>query len=101
MHQLASMRCIADNGHVKPITVRNLPPQVARAVRERAKADHTSLNGAVIRLLEERLAAAPVKSAKKPHHDLDFLAGTWTADEANEFDESLAFQRSIDPDLWR
>ena len=35
------------------------------------------------------------------HHDLDELAGTWSAEEAAEFDEALAAQRRIDPGVWR
>lgn len=31
--------------------------------------------------------------------DLSFLAGTWVDDE--EFDAILAFQRQIDPELWK
>lgn len=85
---------------MKPITVRNLPPKIARAIRERAKTDQTSLNGAVIRLLEERLGAPPRRSTKR-HHDLDFLYGTWTAEEADQFDDFLSGQRRIDPDLWQ
>jgi hypothetical protein len=86
---------------VKAITVRNLPPRVAQAVRQRAKKDHTSLNGAVLRLLEERLGRESDESGKVRHHDLDFLFGTWTKALADEFDESLLQQRDIDPELWK
>lgn len=33
------------------------------------------------------------------HGDLDHLAGTWTDEEAAEFDAALAEQRKIDPEL--
>lgn len=33
------------------------------------------------------------------HHDLDHLAGTWSDEEAAEFDAALAEQRKIDPEL--
>jgi hypothetical protein len=87
---------------VKAITVRNLPAHVAREVRRRAKQDRTSLNGAVLRLLEERLGAPSAAGPKKVlYHDLDFLCGTWTKEEADEFDASLTHQRTIDPELWK
>ena len=35
------------------ITVRNLPPDLARAIRQKAKRERTSLNRTVISLLEE------------------------------------------------
>ncbi len=34
-------------------------------------------------------------------HDLDHLAGTWTAGETKHFNELLAMQRRIDPELWK
>ena len=85
---------------MKAITVRNLPPRLAKAVRERARRERTSLNGAVIRLIEERLGAGHAKPAAAQHHDLDFLFGTWTK-EADEFDVALAQQRAIDGELWK
>jgi hypothetical protein len=86
---------------MKAITVRNLPPRLAKAVRERARRERTSLNGAVIRLIEERLEAGHAKPAAAQHHDLDFLFGTWTKEEADEFDGALALQRAIDGELWK
>ena len=38
---------------MKAITLRNLPPTVARIVQQRAKQKNTSVNKAVIELLEE------------------------------------------------
>ena len=34
------------------------------------------------------------------HHDLDHLAGTWSPEEAREFEAALTEQRQIDPELW-
>jgi len=52
-------------------------------------------------LLEEAAGLAGHKSAPARHHDLDALAGTWTREEAKEFDRALRAQRPVDPDLWR
>ena len=53
-------------------------------------------------LLEEGTGIRDKKNGKKSlHHDLDSLAGSWTKEEAEEFDKSLASQRTIDLDLWR
>jgi len=44
----------------------------------------------VIELLEEQV-----------HHALlDALAGSWSSEEAREFDEALRQIRRIDPELW-
>ena len=86
---------------MKAITLRNIPPEVARAIRRKAETERTSLNRAVVSLLEERLGAAGRKRNKIRHGDLDFLAGSWTRQEARAFDKALAEQRVIDPDLWK
>jgi hypothetical protein len=35
------------------------------------------------------------------HHDLDALAGTWTAEDASAFDAATAKSRKIDAELWQ
>lgn len=82
------------------ITVRNLPPAVARAVKEKARKEKLSLNKAIVKLLEE---ATGVDSGKKKvvHHDLDHLAGTWSEAEYQEFMSALREQRQIDPEMWK
>ncbi len=86
---------------MKAITIRNIPPEVARAIRRKAASDRTSLNKAVISLLEERVGSASRKPGKILHHDLDFLVGSWTRKEADAFDEALAEQRVIASQLWK
>jgi hypothetical protein len=81
------------------ITVRKLPPEVARAVREKAKREQLSLNKAVVKLLEEATGTAPHTTVL--HRDLDRFFGTWTDDEADAFDEALREQREIDPEMWK
>ncbi|GJL55323.1 MAG: hypothetical protein NPIRA02_24550 [Nitrospirales bacterium] len=82
------------------ITIRNLPTHLAKAIQKRARIKKTSMNKAVIGLLEEHLGA----STSKPHsihHDLDTLAGSWTKEEALTFEKTLLKQRTIDPQLWK
>ena len=84
----------------KPITLRNLPAPLTRAVRERAAKYHVSLNKAVIQLLEESVG----NSGPGPghvHDDLDHLIGSWTRQQARAAERHLAGQRRIDSELWR
>jgi hypothetical protein len=85
---------------VNAITVRNLPPEVAKAVKEKARKEKLSLNKAVVRLLEE---ATGVEKGKKKilHHDLDRFAGTWSEAEYQEFREAMKEHRQIDPEMWK
>jgi len=87
---------------MKAITLRNLPPELARTIRQKAEEQGTSINKAVIKLLAEGTGVRDKKKGKKRlHNDLDALAGAWTKEEAVEFDKALAAQRTIDPDLWK
>jgi len=87
---------------MKAITLRNLPPELAKTIRQKAEEQGTSMNKAVIHLLEEGTGIRGKKNGEKSlHHDLDSLAGSWTRDEAEEFDKSLASQRTIDLELWK
>lgn len=86
---------------MKAITLRNLPPDLARRIRQKAKAGRTSLNRTVIALLEESVNGPAHAGTPAVHHDLDGLAGSWSAEEAAAFDEALAGQRRIDLEIWK
>ena len=85
---------------MSPITVRNLPPKVAKAIREKARKERLSLNKAVIKLLEEATGATQ-DTRRVLHHDLDRFFGSWTKEEADAFDQALREQRQIEPEMWK
>ena len=89
---------------MKTVTLRNLPRELAREVGRRARERGLSLNRTVVELLAEHLGTAGRSKrtnvrAEDPH--LVRLSGSWSADEGRAFDETLARQREIDPDLWK
>jgi hypothetical protein len=83
------------------VTLRNLPPQLARLVERRARERSMSLNKAVISLLEEAAGTGLRPGKKRVYHDLDGLAGKWSVREASAFEAALAEQRGIDQEHWR
>jgi hypothetical protein len=83
---------------MRAVTVRNLPPELARIIRRRAIEKRVSINKAVISLLEESIGSGRAKPGSL-HHDLDALAGSWTDAEAAAFEGALAGQRGIDRDV--
>jgi hypothetical protein len=85
---------------VRTVTLRKIPPDVARGLEERAGRGHTSLNRAVIGLLEEGLGLRS-GNPRRSHHDLDRLAGAWSREAGKSFDRSLRAQRGIDREIWR
>lgn len=85
---------------MKPVTLRNVPPDVERAIRRRARERSLSLNKAIITLLEEDTGTRKRPKRAVVYHDLDHLAGTWNTQEASEFASALREQRRIDEELW-
>ena len=81
------------------ITLRNIPREIQEAIRRRATDEGLSFNKTVLRMLEEALGLRRGR-VDALHHDLDHLAGTWSREQADEFDAALAEQRRIDPELW-
>lgn len=85
---------------MKAITLRNLSPELLERIEQESSQRGTSLNKTVIRLLEESLLPPAKEEKYSIHHDLDALAGSWTQEEADEFDRALEQQRSIDKEIW-
>ncbi len=77
-------------------TIRNVPEALDRELRERAKRRGTSLNDAAIDAIKRGLGI--IESAVE-YDDLDDLIGTWKKDA--RFDQALADQDTVDPDLWQ
>jgi len=87
---------------LKQITLRGVPVEIERMIKREAESKGLSLNKAFLSLLG-MTTAAKEKSQRKNlmHHDLDHLCGVWTKREAEEFIKAVAFQRTIDEDLWK
>ncbi|NTW60600.1 MAG: hypothetical protein HGB21_16160 [Nitrospirae bacterium] len=87
---------------MKQITIRGIPVDVQKAVKKEAARKKTSLNKALVSLLERGAGtAATEKKTPVQYHDLDHLAGLWAKEEAAEFDKALDAQRKIDEGLWK
>jgi hypothetical protein len=85
---------------MKAITLRNIPPDVARAVERRASREGQSLNKAALELVAEG-AGLKNRARKVRHTDLDSLFGTWSKKQADAFDRHLGDLRTVDPDVWK
>ena len=80
------------------ITLRKIPPDLARRIRRRAEERGISLNKAVLELLREGEPAA--RKPRQGSDDLDALFGAWSAKDAAGFNRTLRAQRRIDPEVW-
>jgi plasmid stability protein len=77
----------------KQYTIRGIPKEVDRALRQKAARQKRSLN----QLIVEELTQATLGAKRKT--DLSDVTGGWVSDPA--FDEILASQRQIDWDKWK
>lgn len=76
------------------ISLRNLPPEVEKAILETSHREGISLNKATLRLLQASLRK-PAKNS-----DLEEFYGTWSPAEADAFDTALAEMRQVEPADW-
>lgn len=77
------------------ISLRNLPPDIERAIVTKSEREGISLSRAVTQLLEQAVRPA------LRNNDFDEFAGLWTAAEGADFDAALKQMRRIDPDDWK
>ena len=77
-------------------TLRDIPPAVDAAVRERARVQGKSLNEVAVEALA---AGVGLGDRDLVRRDLADIAGSWKRDAAVE--AALAAQDRVDPDLWK
>lgn len=101
MHSIENANHV--EGYLRTITIRKMPRDLEQRIEAIAAEEGASLARTVIRLLIRAtgLKQPELSEATGPrHHDLDDLAGTWSDEQAEEFDRSVAKQRRVDPEVW-
>jgi hypothetical protein len=78
--------------------LRGVPSDVMALLKKEAKRLHISVNTLVLKMIERGLGF----TRERPiHHDLDHLAGAWSAQEEQVFKENIKPFEQIDKELWR
>jgi hypothetical protein len=82
------------------MTLRGIDDTLATSLKELARNEGISLNALVLRIMRE---ATGVEKRKRSalHHDLDSLAGTWSADDEAAFRSATNSLEAVDEELWR
>ncbi len=82
------------------MTIRGLDDLTIKALKEKAKKEGSSVNAALVKLLQEELG---IKKKKRTvvYNDLDHLAGTWSDKDYKEFLQATADFAKIDEDMWK
>ncbi len=79
--------------------LRGIPPETMHILKEEAKKQDKSVNSIILHLINLELGFEPRKTPI--YHDLDFLAGTWSELDQDEFKQHTSDFEAIDKDLWQ
>jgi hypothetical protein len=77
--------------------LRGIPSEIMTLLKQEAKRLDTSVNSLVLKMVERGLGFSSEKIA---YHDLDHLAGSWSASEEKIFKKNTHSFEQIDEDLW-
>lgn len=87
---------------MKQLTIRGFDPKLQRRLRELARAEGISLNQAALRLLRSGAGFEQTRvGTDRIGAGLGRFFGTWSEQEAREFEECIRDQEQIDEDMWR
>ncbi|MBW2734837.1 MAG: hypothetical protein JRH20_20815 [Deltaproteobacteria bacterium] len=87
---------------MEQLTIRGFDPELQRRIRRLAKSKGISLNRAVLELLRKGAGLDDTQDdTGLIGSSLDTFIGTWSDEEADEFEESIAEFSTIDEEVWR
>jgi hypothetical protein len=81
------------------MTLRGIDETISGALKEKARREDTSVNSVMLRILKEGLGLEK-KKRNVVYDDLDHLAGTWSAEDAAEFEKATAVFEKVDDEMW-
>lgn len=86
--------------NMSTMTIRGLDDLTIKALKEKAKQEGTSVNAALVKLLQEELGLKK-KKRTVAYNDLDHLAGTWSDKDYKEFRKKTEDFEKIDETMWK
>ena len=76
--------------------------ELSREIETRAEREGLSRNRVVVRLLRKGAGLEIARESKEViGHSLDWFIGSWTEEQAREFEEAIAPLGEIDWELWK
>ena len=82
---------------MRTMTIRNVPSELSAALDAEKHRRGLSLNRTVLALMEESLGVC----SKTRSNGLARLAGNWSEEEFQRFENAIAPFKEVDGDLWR
>jgi len=85
---------------MKTISIRGIDPDTDRVIKDRAQQNNLSVNQWILQALKKATGTGKEPRFKK-YHDLDHLAGTWSKEDAKEFNKTMRMFEKIDEEIWK
>ena len=82
------------------VTITQLDTTATEWIEQEAQRTGLPVEDVVRTLIYRGLEVERQKARRQHYHDLDALAGTWSAEEADEFRRAIADLNQIDSTLW-
>ena len=87
---------------MKQLTIRGVADELHHEIRIRADQQNMSINRYILSIIKKQVGFSNYEELHDTEFDdLDYLAGTWSQEEYQEFIDLLQGQRKIDPELWQ
>ena len=83
------------------LSIRGIDDLALAELKRRARQEDASVNGLVLRLIDQGLGPQLSKPGLQRKHDLDALAGQWQPADAAALQAATAPLAQLDPDLWK
>lgn len=83
------------------ITLKNIDDEVLKRLKAEAKRRGIDLNTYILKIFKKVVGLDTDKDRDDVYHDLDYLAGTWTEEEAEAFTKATEDFEKIDKELWQ
>ena len=85
---------------MKNISLRGIDEKLERAIKERAKKNHESMNTTILKALQQAFGLERQENYPE-YSDLEELAGTWSVRDEREFNETQSDFQKIDDEMWK
>jgi len=83
------------------VSLRGISDEVKDELKIEAQRRNQSVNALLLSLISKGIGHQEKHSFRAKHFDLDELAGTWSEDDAAEFDTAISSFNQIDESLWK
>ena len=84
---------------MKTLTIRGVDDDLIRVIKETSKNQNESMNQTIVKLIKKSIGIAE-KSIFPTYNDLDDLAGTWSAEDEELFNQSIQGFEEVDEEMW-